>query len=94
MAKSMTKYLCSIPSAVTRTKIRKEARRRGFKMARIGSENKEILADAVFAVLNEREHRNGFRDSLVVAMRAVQNNLYDDLGWNEYQAAKNATCGA
>ena len=83
MGMSMSKYLRAIPSRHLRTKIRKAARRRGFTMGRIGTENKISLADAVFEIQNEREHSHGHDDASVVAMRAVMNQLYDDLGFNE-----------
>jgi len=83
MSMSMSKLLRAIPSRSIRTCIRKEARRLGFIMGRIGRANKEILADAIFAVENEREHRKGPYDPIVCAMRAVRNQICDALGWNE-----------
>ena len=52
-------------------------------MGRIGRANKEVLAEAIFVVENEREHRKGLHDRHVDAMRAARNCLYDRLGWNE-----------
>ena len=80
---SLNKFLRSIPSPWIRTCIRKAARRRGFVIGKIGTTNKEILADAIFEVLNEREHRHGPNDPLVITMRAAMNAVYDSLGWNE-----------
>lgn len=88
MGMSMTKYLKPIRSANFRYKIRKEAKRKGFVIGKIGTANKEILADSVFTVENDAEHRiaervGAWRDVSVQAMRGVRNRLYDDLGWNE-----------
>jgi hypothetical protein len=88
MGMSMSKFLRAIPSSCIRTRIRKAARRRGFVMGRIGSANKELLSEAVFEVEDEREHRHGHRDALVIAMRNVRNALYDALGWNEARAVE------
>jgi hypothetical protein len=53
---------------------------------RMNPANREALAAAVFVVEDEFESRGDGHPlhSAVVAMRAVRNELYDDLGWNEY----------
>ncbi len=85
MGMSMTKYLKPIQSSHLRGKIRKEAFRRGFVMGKIGTQNKEFLAEAIFAIENEFESSEDGRpfDPRTVAMRGVRNRLYDDLGFNE-----------
>ena len=95
MANSMSKYLRGIKSGTLRTKIRKEAKRRGFTLGKIGTAEKVILQDAIFAVENDLESLTGEyapgtggttvakRREWVNQMRAARNLVLDDLGWNE-----------
>ena len=95
MTMSMTKYLKPITSRVVRQRIREGAFRKGFRMGKIGTDNKMALAEAVFEVEDEFESRGDGqpRHPLVVAMRGVRNRLYDDLGWNE-KRGEGAEAGA
>lgn len=83
MRMSMSKYLKPIDSQRLRTRIRKAAWRRGFVMSRIGNDNKETLAEAVFEIMNDFEHSMGNRHPHTLSMLGVMNDLYDDMGWNE-----------
>lgn len=53
---------------------------------------REVFADAIFEVENDLESQGGGRPDhpTVVALRAVRNEVYDDLGWNEYPKRKSA----
>jgi len=82
---SLSKYIHSIPRSY-RGRIRKAAFRHGFRMGHVGNDDKVALAEAIFEVEDEREHSHGPYDPAVVAMRAVRNQLYDDLGRNETSA--------
>lgn len=64
------------------------------KVAPLNPKRRFWLAEAIFKVENDLEHRQP-KHPQVAAMRMVRNRLYDDLGWNEYAKTKstNSTKG-
>lgn len=56
---------------------------------RLNDQRRAILSEAIFLVENDLEHRQP-QHPTVRALRAIRNDLYDDLGWNEYPKATHA----
>lgn len=82
--KSVGKALRAVPSATARSRIRREFRRRARlnNMRPLNDFLREHLADAIFMVENEWEHRWGDTEA-VQAMRTARQTLYRDLRWDE-----------
>jgi hypothetical protein len=53
----------------------------------LNDELRATVADAIFEVENDLEHRQRQHPQVAI-MRAARNRLYDDLGWNEYRKAR------
>lgn len=80
--KSMRAYLKPLKSSHFRQAIFAEAKKR-MSGAYMNPVNREALAEAVFVVENDLEHRRGRDYPPVAVLRSIRNHLYDDLGWNE-----------
>jgi hypothetical protein len=65
-------------------------RRLGGKRVYLNQHLRALLAEAVFAIENELEHRQRFHPQVAI-LRAARNALYDDLGRNEHQSHRHLT---
>ena len=89
---SLYGYLAALkPFPAIRRRIAKVARGKGWIVGLKSNSNLEALANAVFSVENDREHKFGHRDPAVEAMRCLRNRIYDDLRWNETRPARAAS---
>ncbi len=66
-----------------RQRIYTEYRLRGGDSMRLDDHRRVLLSEAIYAVEDDLEYRRP-NDPEVCAMRTARNDLYDDLGWNEY----------
>ncbi|MFW5698710.1 MAG: hypothetical protein ACOCYN_02545 [Planctomycetota bacterium] len=66
-----------------RRRVRAAYRQMGGEFQPLNPHRRALLAEAIFQVENDLEHRSPAHPQ-VVALRTVRNRLYDDLGWNEY----------
>jgi hypothetical protein len=67
---------------VYRRHIRAAYRRLGGRCRPLNPERRALLAEAIFTVEDDLEHRQRLNVQVAI-MRAARNALYDDLGWNE-----------
>lgn len=96
MKNSVTKYFKGQPvSGMFKSRIRARAlasmTSSGLDVSKhplsnLNRSKREHLASAIFEVENDLESQGDGRPDhpTVVALRAVRNEVYDDLGWNEY----------
>ncbi len=81
-------YIGSLP-ATYRRKVKAQLKERGGYQTRgMNAKKRELLAECVFEVVNELEHRHvnkpeSKKPKAVGALFEAMNRLYDDLGWNE-----------
>ena len=85
---SASQYLRGVPETY-RAKVSKLYRERGgYEDGRFNDETRELLAECVFEVVDDLEHRNANKPEskkpkAVGALFEAMNLIYTDLGWNE-----------
>lgn len=72
-----------------RKRIYDEFRRRGGQCLYLDDHRRVLLSEAIYAVEDDLEYRRP-DDPQVHRMRDARNDLYDDLGWNNYPGPPHA----
>ena len=86
--KSASQYLRGVPETY-RAKVSKLYRERGgYEDGRFNDEKREMLAECVFEIVNDLEHRHvdkpeSKKPKAVGALFDAMNLIYRDLGWDD-----------